>query len=76
MLDDLSAGVASTVDWADAVPLFSELGIQLVVQLPPGDALARLTARQTPFRILAMAGVPLDDAVARIRDVHIKAGQT
>ncbi|HEY2440574.1 MAG TPA: acyltransferase domain-containing protein [Solirubrobacteraceae bacterium] len=74
VLDDLAAGVATTVQWDGAVPLLSELGTELFVQMPPGDTLARLAARDTSrHQVLALGGVALDDAVIRIRRVNDSA---
>jgi malonate decarboxylase epsilon subunit len=74
VLDDLAAAVATTVRWDGTVQLLSELGTELFVQMPPGDTLARLAARDTAGdQVLALGGVAVDDAVVRIRRVHDSA---
>lgn len=55
VLDDLARSVACTVQWFDIARLLPELGVDRVIEMPPGHVLSRLVAGATTgIRIEAM----------------------
>lgn len=68
VLHDLADGVAHPVRWYDIVRLLPELGVEAVVEMPPGDTLTRLTAASTPRQgAYAVAELGFDTVAARLR---------